>query len=200
MNDAVVKDVDRIYQAILTDQQISFKYFHRMPDSRKPKEYTNSGKPVIVSPYALCWSNGNLYLYAFNGKGFAYYRIDRMDAISKPLLLPREGADEYSEKDITAKKTKVFNMYPGTEEEVKIRFQNRAADVVVDEFGEQVNMMYVDASHFAIRARVALSPTFYAWVASLGKKAKIMEPPAAVEGMKKFLQDASCMYEDDGKM
>ena len=42
------------------------------------------------------------YLYAFNGKGFAYYRIDRMDAISKPLLLPREGADEYSEKDITA--------------------------------------------------------------------------------------------------
>ena len=199
MNDAVVKDVDRIYQAILTDQQISFKYFHRMPDSRKPKEYTNSGKPVIVSPYALCWSNGNLYLYAFNGKGFAYYRIDRMDAISKPLLLPREGADEYSEKDITAKKTKVFNMYPGTEEEVKIRFQNRAADVVVDEFGEQVNMMYVDASHFAIRARVALSPTFYAWVASLGKKAKIMEPPAAVEGMKKFLQDASSMYEDDGK-
>lgn len=200
MNDAVVKDVDRIYQAILTDQQISFKYFHRMPDSRKPKEYTNSGKPVIVSPYALCWSNGNLYLYAFNGKGFAYYRIDRMDAISKPLLLPREGADEYSEKDITAKKTKVFNMYPGTEEEVKIRFQNRAADVVVDEFGEQVNMMYVDASHFAIRVRVALSPTFYAWVASLGKRAKIMEPLTAVEGMKKFLQDASCMYEDDGKM
>ena len=199
MNDAVVKDVDRIYQAILTDQQISFKYFHRMPDSRKPKEYTNSGKPVIVSPYALCWSNGNLYLYAFNGKGFAYYRIDRMDAISKPLLLPREGADEYSEKDITAKKTKVFNMYPGTEEEVKIRFQNRAADVVVDEFGEQVNMMYVDASHFAIRVRVALSPTFYAWVASLGKRAKIMEPPTAIEGMKKFLQDASSMYEDDGK-
>ena len=199
MNDAVVKDVDRIYQAILTDQQISFKYFHRMPDSRKPKEYSNSGKPIVVSPYALCWSNGYLYLYAFNGIKFAYYRIDRMDAISKPLPFPREGGEQYSEKDITAKKTKVFNMYPGTEEEVKIRFQNRAADVVVDEFGEQVNMMYVDASHFAIRVRVALSPTFYAWVASLGKRAKIMEPPTAIEGMKKFLQDASCMYEDDGK-
>ncbi len=200
MNDAVVKDVDRIYQAILTDQQINFKYFHRMPDIRKPKEYTNSGKPIVVSPYALCWSNGYLYLYAFNGKKFAYYRIDRMDAISKPLPFPREGGEQYSEKDITARKTKIFNMFPGTEEEVKIRFQNRAADVVVDEFGEQVNMMYVDSSHFAIRVRVALSPTFYAWVASLGKKAKIMEPPTAVEGMKKFLQDASCMYEDDGKM
>lgn len=199
MNDAVVKDVDRIYQAILTNQQISFKYFHRLPDTRKPKDYTNDGKPNAVSPYALCWSNGNLYLYAFNGKKFAYYRIDRMEAISKPLPLPREAEAEYSEKDITARKTKVFNMFPGDECEVKIHFQNRVADAVIDEFGD-INMMYVDASHFAIRARISLSPTFYAWVASLGKRAKIVEPPAAVEGMKKFLQDASCMYEDDGKM
>ena len=199
MNDAVVKDVDRIYQAILTNQQISFKYFHRMPDSRKPKDYTNDGKPNAVSPYALCWSNGNLYLYAFNGKKFANYRIDRMEAISKPLPLPREGADEYSERDITARKVKVFNMFPGDECEVKIRFQNRAADAVIDEFGD-INMMYVDASHFAIRARIVLSRTFYAWVASLGKRAKIVEPPQAVEGMKEFLKKASKMYEDEGEM
>ncbi len=199
MNDAVVKDVDRIYQAILTNQQISFKYFHRMPDTRKPKDYTNDGKPNAVSPYALCWSNGNLYLYAFNGKKFANYRIDRMEAISKPLPLPREGADEYSEKDITARKVKVFNMFPGKECEVKIRFQNRAADAVIDEFGD-INMMYVDASHFAIRARIALSRTFYAWVASLGKQAKIVEPKEAVKGMKDFLQNASEMYEDEGEM
>lgn len=198
MNDAVVKDVDRIYQAILTNQQISFKYFHRMPDTRNPKDYTNKGKPCAVSPYALCWSNGNLYLYAFNGKKFAYYRIDRMEAISKPLPLPREAEEEYSEKDITARKTKVFNMFPGDECEVKIHFQNRAADAVIDEFGD-INMMYVDASHFAIRARISLSPTFYAWVASLGKRAKIVEPKEAVEGMKKFLKNASEMYEDEGK-
>lgn len=199
MNDAVVKDVDRIYQAILTNQQISFKYFHRMPDTRKPKDYTNDGKPNAVSPYALCWSNGNLYLYAFNGKKFAYYRIDRMEAISKPLPLPREGEAEYSEKNITAAKVKVFNMFPGDECEVKIHFQNRAADAVIDEFGD-INMMYVDASHFAIRARISLSPTFYAWVASLGKRAKIVEPMEAVKGMKEFLKKASEMYEDDGKM
>ena len=198
MNDDDVKDVDRIYQAILTNQQISFKYFHRMPDTRKPKDYTNDGKPNAVSPYALCWSNGNLYLYAFNGKKFAYYRIDRMETISKPLPLPREGEAEYSEKNITAREVKVFNMFPGDECEVKIHFQNRAADAVVDEFG-QINMMYVDASHFAIRARISLSPTFYAWVASLGKRAKIVEPPQAVEGMKEFLKKASKMYEDEGE-
>ena len=170
-----------------------------MPDTRKPKDYTNDGKPNAVSPYALCWSNGNLYLYAFNGKKFAYYRIDRMEAISKPLPLPREGEAEYSEKNITAAKVKVFNMFPGKECEVKIRFQNRAADAVIDEFGD-INMMYVDASHFAIRARIALSRTFYAWVASLGKQAKIVEPKEAVKGMKDFLQNAYEMYENEGEM
>ena len=72
------------------------------------------------------------------------------------------------------------------------------ADAVIDEFGE-INTMYQDASHFTIRAYIALSPTFYAWVASLGKRAKILEPKEAVEGMKKFLQKASEMYEDEEK-
>jgi hypothetical protein len=61
-------------------------------------------------------------------------------------------------------------------------------------------MMYVDASHFAIRARISLSPTFYAWVASLGDQAKIVEPTQAVEGIKEFLKKASKLYEDEGEM
>ena len=198
MNDAVVKEVDRIYQAILTNQQISFKYYHRTPDSRKPREYTYEGKPRRVSPYALVWSNGNLYLYAYDGEKFRHFRVDRMDTISQPLPLPREGEDKYSEKNITTHKTKVFNMYTGPECEVKICFNNGIADAVIDEFGE-INMMYQDASHFTIRAPVALSPTFYAWIASLGEQAQILEPKEAVEGMVDFLNVAYKMYGNEGK-
>ena len=93
-----------------------------------------------------------------------------------------------------------INMYLGPEHDVTIRFHKTLADAVIDEFGEQINMMYVDADHFSIRAPIALSPTFFAWVASFGKRAKIMEPPAAVEGMKKFINNVSCMYEDDPDM
>ena len=179
----------------ISEQQV---VFNRTPDSRTPREYTNEGMPRLVSPYALCWSNGSLYLYAFDGAKFVYFRVDRMEAISKPLPLPREGEDKYSERDITARKTKVFNMYPGPECEVIICFLNKVADVVIDEFGE-VNMMYQDASHFAIRASIALSPNFYAWIASLGEQAQILEPPVAVEGMKAFLKNASSMYGDEEK-
>lgn len=44
MNDSVVNEEDRIYQAILTGQQISFKYYHRTHDRRKPREYTSCSR------------------------------------------------------------------------------------------------------------------------------------------------------------
>lgn len=199
MNDSVVNDVDRIHQAILDDRQISFKYYHRTHDSRKPKRYSYDGKPCRVSPFALCWSNGNLYLYAFDGRTFRHYRVDRMEQISRPLLLPREGTAEYSEKNITARKAKVFNMYSGKEYNVQIRFHRTIVDSVIDEFGEQINMMYVDADHFTIKTPIELSPTFYAWIATFGKKAKILEPIEAINGMKKFISDMSFMYEDSNQ-
>ena len=128
-------------------------------------------------------------------KDSKHYRIDRMEQISKPLPLPREGAEEYSENGIITRKTKVFNMYNGPAYDVLIRFQNTIADAVIDEFGE-INMMYDDDSHFTIRASIALSPTFYAWIASLGQKAQILEPKEAVDRMKLFLKNASDMYKD----
>ena len=79
MNDAVVKDADKLYQAIDADRMVGFQYFHMRPNRKK--EYSNKGQQIIVSPYALYWNNGNLYLYAYDGRKFRYYRVDRMERI-----------------------------------------------------------------------------------------------------------------------
>ena len=42
MNDSVVKDADRIHQAIAADCQISFRYFHYTPDRNHPKSYSKN--------------------------------------------------------------------------------------------------------------------------------------------------------------
>ena len=78
MNDSVVKDADRIHSAIAQNRKISFRYFHYTPNKDNPKRYSKSGDVYVVSPYALLWDNGNYYLYAYNGKQFRYYRVDRM--------------------------------------------------------------------------------------------------------------------------
>ena len=196
-SDDVVEDVAVFYDAIAADRKVSFRYFHMRPGQRK--EYSNSGNPIIVSPFALYWQDGNLYLYAYDGRTFRHYRVDRMDRISKkPLVLEREGGDLYDAKALTSQKVKVFKMYSGPEHKVKMRFQNTLADQVIDEFGRDIVMIPDGSEHFTITTAVEVSPPFYAWVSTFGRRAKIISPPEAVEGMKDFLQKAAEMYKDDG--
>ena len=197
MNDSVVKDADRIHKAIAEDCQIAFRYFHYTPDSRNPKSYSKDGNKFVVSPYALLWNNGNYYLYAYDGKKFRYFRVDRMEAISHPLCQTREGKELFKEKDITVQKAKVFDMFGGKEYNVRIRFRNELADAVIDQFGKDVMMMPVDNEHFTITVPIEVSPTFFAWISTFGRKVKILAPAPVVEKMKAFIQASADMYKDD---
>lgn len=53
MNDSVVREADRIHQAINSDAKIGFRYFHYTPATGNEKKYSKSGAQYIVSPYAL---------------------------------------------------------------------------------------------------------------------------------------------------
>lgn len=195
-NDEVVEDAAKLYEAIAADRKIGFRYFHLRPDRKK--EYSNGGRQINVSPYALYWSEGNQYLYAYDGKKFRYYRVDRMERISVPLQEKREGEDKYSTNDLTSPKVKLFQMFDGKEYPVKMRFHNRLTDAVIDQFGRDIMMIPDGSEHFTFTAAVKVSPPFYAWLSTFGRGAKIISPPAAVEGMKDFLQNAADMYKDDG--
>ena len=197
MNDSVVKDADRIHQAIAEDSQIAFRYFHYTPNRSNPKSYSKDGSKLIVSPYALLWNNGNYYLYAYDGKKFRYYRVDRMEAISHPLIQKREGKELFREKDITSQAAKVFEMYGGDTYNVCIRFRNKLADVVIDQFGKDVMMMPVDEEHFTITVPVEISPTFFAWISTFGRRVKILDPEPVVAKMRDFIQASADMYQDD---
>lgn len=199
MNESVVQEADRLHQAIAEDKQIAFRYFHYTPDKTHPKRYSKSGKQYVVSPYALLWNNGNYYLYAYDGIMFRYFRVDRMENISRPRSEQREGKKLYQEKHLTHQKTKVFDMYGGTEYNVKMRFQNRLADAVIDQFGKDIMMIPADQTHFTITVPVEISPTFFAWIATFGRSVKIIGPEPVVQQMRKFIGDVWGMYQDDKK-
>ena len=196
-NENVVSEADRLHQAIAEDSQISFRYFHYTPDRANPKNYSYDGNRITVSPYALLWNNGNYYLYAYDGKKFRYYRVDRMERISFPLLQKREGKELFKEKNIINQKAKVFDMYGGKEYNVRIRFRKELADAVIDQFGRDVMMMSVDEEHFTINVPVEISPTFFAWIATFGRRVKILDPAPVIEKMREFIQASADMYNDD---
>lgn len=197
MNDSVVKEADRIHQAIAEDCKISFRYFHYLPDSHNRKSYSKNGERITVSPYALLWDNGNYYLHAYDGKKFRNYRVDRMESISHPIPQKRDGKELYREKNIVSQKAKVFDMYRGKEYTVQIRFRNELADVVIDQFGKDVMMVPVDADHFTITVPVEISPTFFAWIATFGRRVKILGPVPVVEKMREFAEKVVEMYQDE---
>ena len=199
-NDEVVSEIERIHEAIAANRKISFRYFHYAPDRNRTKTYSKSGEKVTVSPFALYWSNGNLYLNAYDGKKMRFYRVDRMEDISKePLHEKREGHDLFDSKDLTHQKAKIFGMYSqGKVYNVRFRCHNWMAHAVIDQFGKDIMMMIDDAEHFTFSHFVDISPPFFAWVATFGRAIKIVSPEPVVKEMRLFLQKSMDMYKDDG--
>ena len=199
MNDSVVKEADTLQEAIENNKKVQFRYFHFTPDRSKGKSYSKSGEMYVVSPFALYWDNSNYYLYAHDEKKFRYFRIDRMERIGLRTE-DRDFVDEYKEENVRHQKAKVFQMYGGKEYIVKMRFRNELADQVIDQFSSDVSMIPIDSEHFTVSVPVEVSPTFFAWVSTFGRKIKILEPAEVVAKYRDFLQKPLEMYKDDGEM
>lgn len=123
-----------------------------------------------------------------------------MEHITKPLPQEREGKDLFHAKSLTNPKAKVFQMYAGETYNVKMRFRNGLTDAVIDQFGRDIMIIPDGNEYFMFTAAVEVSPPFYAWIASFGRRAKIVSPPEAVNGMREFIGKAAEMYKDDGNI
>ena len=200
-NDSVVKDADRIHKAIAQNRKIGFRYFHYTPNRDNPKRYSKSGGNYIVSPYALLWDNGNYYLYAYltEKEAFRTFRIDRMEAITHPLLEERDGEKAFKADQITSHEYKVFQMYHGEQMKVRVRFSNHLADAVIDQFGKSVILVPEGEKHFVATLPVEISPPFFAWLSTFGHGAKILHPATAIDKIRKFIADVADMYNDEGE-
>ena len=199
-NEDVVRDADRIHQAIANNRKIRFSYFHYTPNKANPKKYSKKGDFYTVSPYAMLWDNGYYYLYAYTNKGkFHTFRIDRMERISQPLQEERDGQTEFKAEALTAQEYKVFQQFRAEKAKVRVRFINRLADAVIDQFGKDTVLVPVDEGHFVSVLPVELSPPFFAWIATFGHAVKILSPEIAITKMRKFIEDARDMYKDDGE-
>lgn len=198
MNESVLKDADKIHKAIGDNNKIGFRYFHYTPT--KEKRFSNNGKFYIVSPFALAWNHGNFYLYAYDGSIFRYFRVDRMERIVIEKEA-REGIENYNEKNIITQQAKVFDMFNGRVENVRLRCLNSLADAVIDQFSkDKVIMIPDDETHFLVTVPVEVSPPFFAWIATFGRKIKILGPDSVIKEMREFLQESMDMYKNDGEM
>ena len=191
MNESIYYTVDRIHEAIAENRQIRFRYFDWGVDRRKherPGEY-------IASPYALVWDDENYYLIAHSERhGLTHYRVDKMAKLAKTDK-PRIMTEEAKNLDLTRYGKTVFGMFAGTPQQVKLRFENVLAGVVIDRFGKDTMLVPDGESHFTFTSEIVLSPVFYGWLAGFGEQAEILFPESVRESFAALCRKTLSHYE-----
>lgn len=187
MNEKIYYNVDQIHKAIGLNVAITFQYFQW--DVNKKMMLRRNGELYNVSPWALTWDDENYYLVAFDGveDKIKHFRVDKMLNIALTTE-KREGKSTFKQFDMAAYSKKMFGMFDGEEQMVRIQCENYLAGVMIDRFGKEVMMVKQDEEHFVVNVKVAVSRQFLSWVMSLGEGAKLIGPEPVVEQMKEEVE------------
>ncbi len=175
MNESVYYNVDEISGAITRDKKIRFQYFEYTVG--KERRFRRGGAWYSVSPFALMWDDENYYMLAWDedaGK-LKHYRVDKMTGI-RALEDSRLGKEVFDKVDMSAYSKKVFGMFTGEAQKVRLRFANHLAGAVIDRFGRDVMMIADGEESFTVSLEVVVSPQFFAWVFGFGTEAEILFP------------------------
>lgn len=179
-NEKVYYIIDSIQTAILDQHQISFQYYEYTPEKKKILKH--DGYRYILDPYALEWKNDHYYLigYSHKHKGIAHFRVDRLAGVeildSKFQLMP--------DFDVAAYTNKMVDMFAAEHaEQVKLLCSNELMRVIIDHYGEDIEISPYDDSHFTVTIEVNPSGTFYGWVFKFMGEIRILSPQSCVDKM-----------------
>lgn len=183
MNESIYYNVDRIHTAIAENSRITFQYFQW--NVEKKMELRHDGALYEVSPWSLSWDNENYYLIAYDSAEakVKHFRVDKMLNITS-VGKRRELKQVFQSFDMAAYDRKMFGMYGGREERVRIQCDNSFAGVMIDRFGKDVSMIRLNDKRFAVNVEVAVSRQFLAWIMGLGEGVSLVGPDSVVELMR----------------
>lgn len=183
INEGIYCNVDQIHMAINENRIIEFHYFQWNVEKEMKKK--REGAWYRVSPWALSWDSDNYYMIAYDGEAnrIKHYRVDKMLDICLSSRR-REGQESFREFNMASYCKKLFGMFSGEEQTVTLRCHNDKAGIIIDRFGQEVNLRKIDEEHFTVNIKIAVSSQFLAWVMALGDQVKITAPEEVVERMR----------------
>ncbi len=194
MNESIYYNVDKVHSAISAGKKITFHYFEWTCEGKK--RLRHSGKLYRISPWALTWDDENYYMIGFDSKrnGIRHYRVDKMQDISITRE-NRDGQEHFECFDMAVYSKKMFGMFNGREETVRLRFANRLAGVVIDRFGRDIPMTRSGPEHFVINLQVAVSPQFLSWLFAFGADVTVLSPDSVIDQLRQQAQAVLGQYQ-----
>ena len=194
MNESIYYNVDEIHTGIARDRRIRFRYFDYTVS--KERRFRRDGGYYVVSPFALTWDDENYYLVAYDSEAgiIKHFRVDKMLDIGI-LDEARDGQESFAALDMAEYAKKVFGMFSGREERVRMRFDNQLVGAVLDRLGREAMLIPDGENCFTVTAQVEVSPQFFAWISGFGSLARIVGPNHVVQAMRAHAAEVLAMYE-----
>ncbi len=193
MNESVYYNVDEISNAITRDKAIRFKYFDYTVT--KERKFRKDGAWYEISPFSLMWDDENYYMLGYDAEAgkLKHYRVDKMTEISATEQC-RSGKAAFKEIDMSEYSKKIFGMFTGEMQTVKLRFANHLVGAAIDRFGRDTMIISSDDEHFTVSVAVAVSPQFFAWLFGFGAEAEILSPESVRNEFKEKITSLQAMY------
>ena len=191
VNETLYYAVDGINTAINENRKISFRYFDWTVDGEKA--YRHDGALYVTDPVALCVDR-HYYLVAYDTQlgDYRHYRVDR---ISNLTVLEEKRCALPENFDLGAYTKTIFDMYNGETTMVRLQFEEKLINVVIDRFGLDAHMHAVGDGLMEISAPVEVGPTFFGWLFQLGKQAKLLSPQPVAEQFAAWCRETLAQYE-----
>lgn len=197
-NEEIYYVIDALHEAILHKNKVKFTYKRRNIDKENRKSYTE--KTFIVSPYALIWRDDHYYLVCNNEKYDNLMNL-RLDRIRKVIQLDdcirdvSEVSEYENSFDVADYTSKMFNMFSGTTDDVKLLCKLDLREEIMDRFGAKIPLKAVDTNHFETTINVAVSEGLISWIMNFGDGIKVLEPISLAKAVKNRALIISKMYE-----
>lgn len=186
--DSVFGDIDALHEAMRLHRRIEFSYCKFDLDGERIP--TNGGKKHVVTPVGITFADGFYYLTAWNDshQNMTEFRIDRMVGV-KISDQPAARNDEITHYTFEGDDYEHFGRFGGNPATVTLLVDADKVEILMDRFGESVEIRKDDEDHARAVVKVHASEQFFGWLAGLGGTVRLAGPKSLMKQYKDYLLD-----------
>lgn len=193
-NERIYLNVDALHKAIHNKVSVTFKYTYW--NTKKQLVPKHDGKLYRVSPWGLVWDDENYYLVGFDEESqkIKHYRVDKMLNLAETGE-PINASKETESFNPATYSNKMFGMYGGKEQNVKLRVANNLVGVIIDRFGSDVMIHPENGKDtFTVNLSIEVSRQFLGWLIGLGDEIEVVEPATVRDELASVARELSKKY------
>lgn len=184
--ESVFEDIDLLHEAMRKHLKVEFMYYRFGLDGKRYA--THDGKPHVVTPVGISYSDGFYYLTAWNDEHDAMteFRIDRMEK----LRVSDERAtknDEITHHTFEGDEHEYFGRFGGDPMTVTLTVDAPKVEIIMDRFGDAAEWYERDGESAKAVVKVHKSEPFFGWIAGLGGTVRIEGPKSLKKEYKEYL-------------